>query len=119
MDWRAGSYILVLTGLLGGCAGGNGGPETLFEVAENPAPLSVPAAATAHSPITPLAGGVAAAEPGPGCPPLAPGLRAEAARYTPMDADWQRSLILSEIAKNRAIAEAVAAYERCRKVSGR
>jgi hypothetical protein len=44
-------------------------------------------------------------------------LRAEAARFTPMDADWQRSLILSEITKNRALAEAMAAYERCRKLS--
>ena len=48
------------------------------------------------------------------CPPLSPALAAEAARLTPVGADMSRALILSELRKNRALADALAAYRACR-----
>jgi len=111
---------LVLIGLAG-CAGPaafrsppEGGAELWAPAVEATAPGSLSGAG--HHPIaSPTA--PQSLRPARECPPLDPAIRAEAGRLTPIDDSWQRALILSEIAKNRALAEALAAYEACRDVS--
>jgi hypothetical protein len=48
------------------------------------------------------------------CPPLPADLAAEARRTTPVSSDMTGALMISELQKNRRLAEMAAAYERCR-----
>ena len=95
--------------ILAGCSSGAGiGP---FETSETLLPAdAVRSEATVHAPIAlrPAAG--------PDCAPMPHAVMEEAQRYTPFTPDWRRALLLSEIQKNRALAEAIAAYEACRKL---
>lgn len=57
------------------------------------------------------------AAPRPSCPPLPAGIGAEASRLTAPGPGMAGALVVSEVEKNRRLAEAVSAYEACRKLA--
>jgi hypothetical protein len=87
-----------------GCAGG-----VVFPSLDTPPAASPPVPAfVASIEVVPVAA------PARSCPPLPAALAAEAKRTTPVTRDMTGALMISELEKNRRLAELAAAYERCR-----
>lgn len=101
MRFRAVLALTAAIGSVGGCAGGTS------------LPASTPSAVVDVAP--PVAVAVAVSAPMRDCPPLPADMLAEARRTTDVTGAMTGELMISELRKNRRLAEMAASYERCRR----